>query len=82
VIRGSGRTSANGSGSLTWVITGNTVPGHATFAWLLCRHGQALRELFSAMLGLCVRAGMFGPAVVAVDGTNISGNAHGDRCLN
>jgi transposase len=61
------------------VITGNVVPDHATVARFVCRHERALCALFSAVLALCARAGMVGSAVVAVDGTKISGNAHRDR---
>ena len=63
------------------VISGNVVPDHATVARFLARHEQALCDLFAAVLSLCARAGMVGSAVVAVDGTKISGNAHRDRSL-
>ena len=63
------------------VISGNVVPDHATVARFLVRHERALCDLFAAVLSLCARAGMVGSAVVAVDGTKISGNAHRDRSL-
>jgi transposase len=57
------------------VITGNVIPDHATIARFVCRHERALAELFGAVLGLCDRAGLVGPGVVAIDGTRIAGNA-------
>ena len=63
------------------VITGNVVPDHATVARFLGRHERALCDLFAGVLALCARAGMVGSAVVAVDGTKMSGNAHRDRSL-
>src|SRR5919197_2981981 len=57
------------------VITGNLVPDHATIARFICRHERALAELFADVLGLCDRAGLVKPGVVAIDGTRIAGNA-------
>jgi transposase len=57
------------------VITGNLIPDHATIARFVCRHEQALAELFGEVLGLCDRAGLVRPGVVSIDGTRIAGNA-------
>jgi transposase len=57
------------------VITGNLVPDHATIARFVCRHDQALAELFAEVLKLCDRAGLVRPGVVSIDGTRIAGNA-------
>src|SRR5215210_3011509 len=57
------------------VITGNLIPDHATIARFICRHEQALGELFGEVLGLCDRAGLVSPGVVSIDGTRIAGNA-------
>jgi transposase len=57
------------------VITGNLVPDHATIARFICRHEQALADLFSEVLKLCDHAGLVGPGVVSIDGTRIAGNA-------
>jgi hypothetical protein len=57
------------------VITGNLVPDHATIARFLCRHEQALAELFGEVLSLCAKAGLVEGGVVAIDGTRIAGNA-------
>ena len=57
------------------VITGNLVPDHATIARFICRHEQALSDLFGAVLGLCDRAGLVKRGVVSIDGTRIAGNA-------
>jgi transposase len=57
------------------VITGNLIPDHATIARFVCRHEQALADLFGEVLKLCDRAGLVKPGVVAIDGTRIAGNA-------
>ena len=57
------------------VITGNLVPDHATIARFICRHEQALAELFSEVLRLFDHAGLVKPGVVSIDGTRIAGNA-------
>ncbi|MGZ6638504.1 MAG: transposase [Solirubrobacteraceae bacterium] len=40
------------------VITGNLVPDHVTVARFICRHQQALAELFGEVLKLCHKAGL------------------------
>ena len=55
------------------VITGNLIPDHATIARFICRHDQALAELFGEVLKLCDRAGLVKPGVVSIDGTRIAG---------
>ena len=57
------------------VITGNLVPDHATIARFICRHEQALADLFGDVLKLCDRAGLVNAGVVSIDGTRIAGNA-------
>jgi transposase len=57
------------------VITGDLVPDHATIARFVCRHAQALAELFAEVLKPCDRAGLVRPGVVSIDGTGIAGNA-------
>jgi transposase len=57
------------------VITGNLIPDHATIARFICRHEEALAELFGEVLKLCERAGLVKPGVVSIDGTRIAGNA-------
>jgi transposase len=57
------------------VITGNVVPDHATVARFICRHGQALADLFGEVLKLCDKAGLVQRGVVSIDGTRIAGNA-------
>jgi transposase len=63
------------------VICGNLTPDHATIARFLRRHEHALCALFGSVLGLCERAGLVRSAVVAMDGTKVSGNANRDRNL-
>ena len=60
------------------VITGNLVPDHVTVARFICRHQQALSELFTEVLKLCETAGLVKPGVVSIDGTRIAGNANPD----
>jgi transposase len=50
-------------------------PDHATIARFVDRHETALAELFGQVLGLCDRAGLVKPGVVAIDGTRLAGNA-------
>jgi transposase len=60
------------------VITGNVVPDHATIARFIRRHQQSLGELFTSVLGLCVRAGLVKSGVLAVDGTKLTASASSD----
>ena len=60
------------------VITGNLVPDHVTVARFICRHGEALSELFTEVLKLCHQAGLVKQGVVSIDGTRIAGNANPD----
>jgi transposase len=62
-----------------WVITANVVPDHATIARFLCRHEQALADLFASVLRLCARAGLVESRVVAIDGTKMLANANRDQ---
>jgi hypothetical protein len=60
------------------VITGNLVPDHVTVARFICRHQQALSDLFCEVLKLCDKAGLVETGVVSIDGTRIAGNANPD----
>jgi transposase len=60
------------------VITGNVVPDHATIARFIVRHERALAGLFDQALRLCDRAGLVKPALIAIDGTRLAGNANSD----
>ena len=60
------------------VITANLVPDHATIARFICRHEQALGDLFSSVLTLCAKAGLVKSGVVAIDGTKLHANASRD----
>jgi transposase len=57
------------------VICANLVPDHSTIAEFRVRHEAALAELFTAVLGLCRRAGLVAVGVVAIDGTKVAANA-------
>ena len=60
------------------VITGNLIPDHATIARFICRHEQALAELFTEVLELCDQAGLVRSGAVAIDGTKLHANASRD----
>ena len=60
------------------VVTGNVVPDHATVAGFICRHEQALADLFGEVLRLCDRAGLVKPGVVSIDGARLDGNCSPD----
>jgi transposase len=51
------------------VICANQAPDHATIARFRVRHQEALADLFGGVLGLCARAGLVEPAVLAVNGS-------------
>src|ERR1035441_10270814 len=60
------------------VITGNGLPDHATITRFVVRHEAALAGLFGEVLGLCGKAGLVRPGLVAIDGTRLAGNASRD----
>jgi transposase len=51
------------------VICANQVPDHATIARFRVRHQEAPADLFGGVLGLCAKAGLVEPTVLAVDGS-------------
>ena len=57
------------------VITANEAPDHATIARFRVRHQEALADLFGGVLGLCAKAGLVEPAVLAVDGSKFGAAA-------
>lgn len=57
------------------VVAANQSPDHATLARFRGRHQDAIAELFSQVLGLCVAGGLVAAGVVAIDGTKVEGNA-------
>ena len=57
------------------VICANQAPDHATVARFRVRHQEALAELFGGVLGLCAKAGLIEPAVLAVDGSKFAAAA-------
>lgn len=56
-------------------IAANLLPDHATIARFRATHQDAFAGLFAQVLGLCRRAGMIRPGLLAVDGTKIRANA-------
>ena len=57
------------------VVAANQCPDHATLARFRGRHEEAITELFSQVLGLCVAEGLVASGVVAIDGTKVEANA-------
>jgi transposase len=57
------------------VIAANNRPDHVTIARFRNTFAEALNGLFGQVLGLCVRADLVDPSVVAVDGTKLEANA-------
>lgn len=57
------------------VVAANQAPDHATLARFRGRHQDAIAELFSQVLGLCVAEGLVAAGVVAIDGTKVEANA-------
>lgn len=60
------------------VVAANHTPDHATIARFRVTHQAALAGLFAQVLGLCERAGMIRPGLVAIDGTKMAANASRD----
>jgi transposase len=57
------------------VVAANLAPDHATIARFRATHETALGALFGQVLGVCSRAGVLRPALIAVDGTKLGANA-------
>jgi transposase len=57
------------------VISGATVPDHATVARFLVDHETAIEAVFVEVLRLCAAAGLVSVATIAVDGTKIGSDA-------
>jgi transposase len=63
------------------VIAANRVPDHATIARFVCRHEQALAEVFGSVLAVCAKAGLVKVGVIAVDGTKVAAIANEEQTL-
>src|SRR5579863_6578694 len=63
------------------VLAANQAPDHATIARFRRRHEEAIAEVFTQVLSLCVTAGIVDSSLVAIDGTKIAANAssHANR---
>src|SRR5271165_2866430 len=51
------------------VVAANQDPDHATLARFRRRHVEAIADLFSQVLGLCVQEGLVASGIIAIDGT-------------
>jgi len=57
------------------VVAANQSPDHATLARFRHRHEQAIAQLFTQVLHLCVEAGVLDTALIAIDGTKMEADA-------
>lgn len=57
------------------VITGMQVPDHTVIARFRQRHQDSVRELFTQVLLVCVKAGLGRFGTIAIDGTKIAADA-------
>lgn len=57
------------------VIAANQQPDHATIARFRAGHEEAITGLFTQVLGVCERAGLVRPGLVAIDGTKMRSRA-------
>lgn len=57
------------------VACGGDIPDHTVIARFRSEHVDAFTDLFTQVLGECVRAGMGKVGVIAIDGTKIAANA-------
>lgn len=60
-------------------LAGGLRPDHKTLSEFLRRHGQAIEQLFTQVLGWARKAGMARLGRVAIDSTRIKANASPDR---
>ncbi len=60
-------------------LAGGLRPDHKTLSEFLRRHGEAIEQLFTQVLGWARQAGMAGLGRVAIDSTRIKANASPDR---
>jgi transposase len=60
------------------VVAANQRPDHATIARFRAGHQGAIAGLFGQVLGLCARAGLLRPGLIAIDGTKLAANASRD----
>ena len=60
-------------------LAGGLRPDHKTWSEFLRRHGQAIEQLFTQVLGWARKAGMARLGRVAIDSTRIKANASPDR---
>jgi hypothetical protein len=57
------------------VVAANQDPDHATLARFRRRHEEAIADLFSQVLGLCVQEGLVASGIIAIDGTKMEADA-------
>jgi transposase len=57
------------------VLSANQQPDHATLARFRQRHEEAIAELFTQVLALCVEARLVDTGLVAIDGTKMKADA-------
>jgi hypothetical protein len=57
------------------VVAANQDPDHATLARFRRRHEEAIADLFSQVLGVCVQEGLVASGIIAIDGTKMEADA-------
>ncbi|MEO7006107.1 MAG: transposase [Terrimesophilobacter sp.] len=63
------------------VLCGQDVPDHTVLARFRQRHQDAMADLFTQVLALCVSQGLGRFGVIAIDGTKIKANASKDKTV-
>ena len=63
------------------VIAAGATPDHSVLAAFRQQHRDAMEDLFTQVLGICVRAGMGDFGRVAIDGTKVKANASAARTV-
>jgi transposase len=63
------------------VIAAGATPDHSTICRFRTRYREPLSGLFVSVVGLCARAGLVRPQVVAIDGTKVAANASQSKNL-
>ncbi len=63
------------------VIAMNERPDHSTVARFVVRHEEALAGVFGSVLGVCAKAGLVKPEVIAVDGSKMPAAVDDERML-
>ncbi|MCL1897773.1 MAG: transposase [Micrococcales bacterium] len=61
------------------IAAGNTSPDHVTICRFRRQGAGLFTSLFATVLGLCIKAGLVDPSLIAVDGTKLAANASREK---